>query len=47
MVLSVVQRVDLDLAAERGLDEAHRDLGQDVLAVAAEPLVALHVQHDI
>src|SRR5262249_55210563 len=46
-VAVVVERVDLDLAAERGLDEADRHLGEHVLAVALEPLVALDVKHDI
>ena len=43
----LVERVDLDLAAERGLDEADRHLGQHVLAVALEPLVTLDVEHDV
>src|SRR6185312_4088409 len=46
-VAVVVKRIDVDLAAERRLDEAHRDLGQHVFALALEPLVALHVQHDV
>ena len=46
-VAVVLERVDLDLAAERRLDEADRDLGEDVVAVALEPLVALDVEHDV
>src|SRR5262249_38158047 len=43
----VLERVDLDLAAERGLDERDIHLGEDVFVVALEALVALHVQDNV
>ena len=40
----LVERVDFDFTAERGLDEADRNLGDDVGFVALEPPVALDVE---
>src|SRR5690349_16740626 len=46
-VAVVLERVDLDLASERGLDAADRHLGEHILAVALDPLVALDMEHDV
>jgi hypothetical protein len=46
-VLGAVERRHLDLAAERDGREVHRDLAEQVHAVAAEELVLLHVDDDV
>ena len=45
--LGAVERRHLDLAAERDGGEVHRDLAEQVVAVAAEELVLLHVDDDV
>src|SRR5436190_18853538 len=42
-----VQRRHSDFRAERGLDEIHRHLAQQIIAVTLKDFMRLHVEHDV